>query len=192
MSGDDKRRNTSDVKEWIDWKELLFFHLRHPTLGGAVKEQITVAEPRLHITGTGETLQSILEQYRSTAAGVFDVDQLLAANRYLAPYCGSNFILPPGTFVIIPDQRVIWRMPDPNPANRAWWRPILETGDYQAMERHAAWNDKQTRRCVIIDYYCLKWVHRDVVQKIADDGGALRKTLEGRYQKVWSTGSTAT
>jgi hypothetical protein len=89
--------------------------------------------------------------------------------------------------VIIPYQKPQWQIPDPQPINRAWWRPILETADYKTMERQEIWEDKRTGKCVPIDYHVWKWVNRAVVEAAANHGDSLRKELERRYQKVWST-----
>jgi hypothetical protein len=139
------------------------------------------------VTGQSDSIESLVAKFRSSSVNpqLFSVGSILDANPYLGRYAASNVLLPADMIVMIPDQRVAWDRVKPNPPDRAWWRPILESGDYKDFRKVTTWDDGS--RCIVIDYHIWKWVDRGFVESLATEGESLRAQLRTKYQKLWST-----
>ena len=176
--------NTSDVRPWIDWEDLLFFHLRHPVKATPDQRPPTIVEIRkLHEANGGETLGMIVLKYRPTAFNSADlnVQSLCGANSNLRLPITPGYAPPRGTVLVIPHQKEVIDHRDPVNRNRAWWRPIFEKKDWKALERHDPWQDNVSKQTVPVSYHVLKPVRVADVQKLIARSRAKLGQFEAKY-----------
>jgi len=176
--------NTVDTRPWIDWRELLLFHLRHPVKATPDQRPPTVEEITVtHKCSGKETLWMISVDYQKTAfrPSELTVESICEANLRMHIPVKASHCPPKDVVLVIPNQKGLVDHRDPLNRHRAWWRPIFETKNWKAMEYRLPWQDQATGQIVEVSYHVWQSVHLDDVQKLAGDAYKKCKQLEAKY-----------
>jgi hypothetical protein len=178
--------NTADNHPWIDWYDLLCYHLRQPVV--MTKSFMAVEGRCAHVCQPGDTIDTLCERYKRTAyaPGKFTGDTIVNANPQLSvcrqmsptevsttdqqsipesPY--SHYKLTVGQILTIPNQRQIFPSAKLVDRGRAWWRPIMIGRDWEPM--------KQKK------YHQLRPVTKEEVKSLCNRAMSSRDRFDSKY-----------
>ncbi len=193
-------RNAFNRERWVDWNQLLFFFLRHPTRLTGTRRPFTV-ETVDHQVQPGEYLGQITEQYMSrgrsgqigtvqdTPESDFSLFQLAEWNnlpedptiRPLEDY-GISHLHVHNVLVEIPES-------DPRSHVNAWWRPIIEYHDDSRLRNFGSQLSEQGRTLIAqwnrtygTSFHAIQWIPLEELNNRITQGLELLDRLNTAYE----------